>query len=378
MKMAQFRNKTILIATGLYPPDVGGPATYSYLLNEELPKYGWTVKILSFGEFRFLPKIFRHFVYAWKIFKIANNYQIIYVQDPVSVGLPVCLACWLRRRSYILKIVGDYAWEQGSQRFGVKDFLDDFSVNYKKYSWVVRLLKLIQTGVAKRADKIIVPSNYLKKIVSNWEIDPQKIKVIYNAFNVPAILPDKETLRSELKLKGKIMVSAGRLVPWKGFELIIKLMPNLLNHYPDLKLFIAGEGPDKNRLSRLIAENNLTNQVILTGRLVQTDLLKLIKAADLFVLNTSYEGFSHQLLEVMWCGTPIITTAVGGNIELIRNGENGLLLGFNNREGFLKGLKLILGNQNKATLLSDKAKKDVAGYNEGRMISELLNNLVEI
>ena len=141
--MAETDKKTILIATGLYPPDVGGPATYSYLLNQELPRRGWEVKILSFGEVRSWPKIIRHLAYGWKVFRLVRHYQIIYVQDPVSVGLPVCLACALARRSFILKIVGDYAWEQGSQRFGVIDLLDDFSLEYKKYIWPVKLLKLI-------------------------------------------------------------------------------------------------------------------------------------------------------------------------------------------------------------------------------------------
>ena len=373
--MTEKNKKTILIATGLYPPDVGGPATYSFLLNEELPKLGWEVKILSFGEVRSWPKIVRHLVYGWKVLRLARHYQIIYAQDPVSVGLPVCGACFLSRRKFILKIVGDYAWEQGNQRFGVKDFLDDFSLNYKKYAWPVKLLKLIQMGVARRAQKIIVPSHYLKKIVSNWGVDPNKIKVIYNAFNAPAILPDKEILRAELKLDGQIMVSAGRLVPWKGFAFLIELIPELIATYPGLKFYIAGSGPDHIFLAKLIGEKKLSDRIFLLGQLAQPELLKFIKASDLFVLNTSYEGFSHQLLEVMWCGTPIITTNVGGNPELITNGQNGFLFDHNDTEGIKEAISKILDNRPLSGQISEEARERVKLFNQEKMIGELVKEI---
>ncbi|MFA6254115.1 MAG: glycosyltransferase family 4 protein [Candidatus Paceibacterota bacterium] len=373
--MAETDKKTILIATGLYPPDVGGPATYSYLLNQELPRRGWEVKILSFGEVRSWPKIIRHLAYGWKVFRLVRHYQIIYVQDPVSVGLPVCLACALARRSFILKIVGDYAWEQGSQRFGVIDLLDDFSLEYKKYIWPVKLLKLIQRGVARRAQKIIVPSNYLKKIVSNWGVNSDKIKVIYNAFNSPEILPEKEVLQRELGLSGQIIISAGRLVPWKGFTLLIEIMPELLAVYPGLKLYIIGDGPDHDRLEKLITNKEMSGCIFLLGRLAQKELLKFIKAADLFVLNTSYEGFSHQLLEVMWCETPIVTTAVGGNVELIKDKENGLLVNFNDSSAMERTIKSVLADRQLASRLANNAQQTIAGFSRERMITQLLAHL---
>ena len=363
----------LLVATGLFPPDIGGPATYSKILNDELPSHGLSVKVLSFGEVRHLPKLIRHLAYAWKVFRLAPQSKIIYAQDPVSVGLPVMLACWLRRRSYFLKIVGDYAWEQGSQRFGVVDLLDDFSVR-NNYAWPVRILKKIQLLVAHRAQKVIVPSEYLKKIVGNWGALAEKIKVIYNAFEAPASLPAKETLRQELGFEGLVITSVGRLVPWKGFELLIDLMPELSEKFSNLKLYIIGEGPERNILEKLIAAKNLTN-VFLTGRLSQNELLKYIKASDIFVLNTSYEGFSHQLLEVMWCGTPMVTTAVGGNVELIKDDETGFLVGYNERAALKSAIENILVDSDLASRLSQAAETKVSEFSKDRMIEKLLNVL---
>jgi len=373
--MSQNRNKKILIATGIYPPDIGGPATYSKLLHDELPKRGFIADVLSFGEVRSWPKIIKHLIYMGKVIKHCRLADIIYVQDPVSVGLPVCLAGWLMRRKFILKIVGDYAWEQGSQRFNVKDFLDDFSSEYKKYSWPVRLLKLIQKKVADRAEKIIVPSEYLKKIVSNWGVNPDKIKVIYNAFDEPANLADKEKLRQELKFVGPVIISAGRLVPWKGFPVLIEVINGLKNNYPSLELLIIGEGPEKDNLEKKINTLNLSGRVKLLGRLSREELLKKVKAADIFILNTSYEGFSHQLLEVMWCGTPIITTNVGGNPELITNGENGYLVNYNDYEKIKEKIEKLLGDKEFSDSLAEQARKRVTSFTKERMISELIKEL---
>jgi len=363
----------LLIATGLFPPDIGGPATYSKILSVELPKRGILVKVLSFGEVRHLPKLVRHLVYTWKVFRLAPRGKVVYAQDPVSVGLPTMVACGLRRRSYFLKIVGDYAWEQGSQRFDVTDLLDDFSTR-NNYVWPVRVLKKIQLLVARRAQKVIVPSEYLKKIVGNWGVSKEKIEVIYNAFEAPASLPAKETLRQGLGLDGLVITSVGRLVPWKGFELLLDLMPELMEKFSNLKLFIIGEGPERNKLEKLVATKNLTN-VFLTGRLLQNELLKYIKASDVFALNTSYEGFSHQLLEVMWCGTPIVTTAVGGNVELIKDDETGFLVGYNERAALKSAIENILVDSDLASRLSQAAQTKVSEFSKDRMIDKLLKIL---
>ena len=163
----------VLIATGLYPPEIGGPATYSKILEEELPKRDIGVEILSFGEVRHLPKIVRHFVYFLKCLRRSAKADLIFAQDPVSVGLPSVLAAKILRKKFILKIVGDYAWEQWqikNEKLKNKNHklkfksLEEFQS--EKFDFLTELRRKIQKFVAKRADKIIVPSEYLKKIVS--------------------------------------------------------------------------------------------------------------------------------------------------------------------------------------------------------------------
>lgn len=366
----------ILIATGIYPPEIGGPATYSKLLFDKLPIQGITVDILPFRDVRGLPKIIRHIAYFVKVLSRGKTADIIFAQDPVSVGFPTMLAAKILRKRFFLKVVGDYAWEQGVQRFGVNDLLDEFSKRHRGYSFLVRVLKRIERNVAEHAEKIIVPSRYLKQIVINWGIDEQKIYVIYNAFSVTQTTERKEELRRILKLNGKIMVSVGRLVPWKGFGLLVELMPELIKKNPELKLYIIGEGPEFYDLRGLIDTQNLNDRVFLLGKLPHDIVLKYLRAADIFVLNTGYEGFSHQLLEVMAAGTPLVTTTVGGNTELIDANETGVLVGYNDKVGIKEGVEKILSDKIFSNKISVNAQKKVQEFTEARTVQETVKQLI--
>ena len=316
----------------------------------------------------------RHTGYFFKVLFRARDCDIIYAQDPVSVGLPACLVALILRKPFYLKIVGDYAWEQGVQRFGVTDLLDEFSTR-NRYSFLVRVMKYIQTKVARYATRIIVPSKYLKRIVMNWGIAGDKISIIYNAFEPLETLATREVLRRKLGFSGKVISSVGRLVPWKGFEGLISVFSELQKNKPALRLVIVGEGPDRDTLEQCAQKLRVADAVLFTGRLAQHEMLEYVKASDVFVLNTSYEGFSHQLLEVLAVGTPCVTTNVGGNVEIIRDGENGLLFPYNDLPKLKKSIELVLGDKDLVERITANGQNAVLSYSSDRMISELMQEL---
>ena len=379
----------ILICTGIYPPDIGGPATYSKLLFDELPKRGVGVKVLSFGAVRHLPKVVRHFVYFFKALKMGKRADVIFAQDPVSVGLPAMWAARILRKKFILKVVGDYAWEQSA--FGgqnKKEFITPEEFQDKKFDFKTEIRRKIQKWVAKRAKTIIVPSNYLKNIVMKWGIGEDNIKVIYNAFDTPALSGTKEELRKKLGLSGFVLVSAGRLVSWKGFDKLIEIMPELLKEIPDAKLLIIGSGPEEENLKSKIsrpqrqsaamagaANLKIKENVFLVGQVSHDKALKYLKTGDIFVLNTGYEGFSHFLLEAMAMEIPIITTNVGGNPELIENGKNGILAEYNNKEELRKKIIELIKNKTLKKELTENAKQKVAEFGKERMLEETIKIL---
>ena len=366
----------ILIATGIYPPEIGGPATYSKLLHDMLPDKGIETKVLPFNSVGFAPKIFKHFFYFLKVLKEGKDVDIIYAQDTVSVGFVSAFAAKILKKKFIVKIVGDHAWEQGMQRYGVTDLLDEFSTKHG-YGFVVELFKKLQTYSAKHADGVVVPSNYLKGIVLNWGVEPDKITVVYNAFDRPRHkILEKTELRKKYNLTGPIIISAGRLVPWKGFEQLIDTFFELRKKYNDALLIIAGEGSSRQSIEKKIKQLGLKESVMLTGKLPQDKLYEYVVASDVFVLNTSYEGLSHQLLEVMYLKTPIVTTKVGGNPELIVNGESGILTNYNDHQAIYDAIQKILSANSFSAKLTENAYTKVAEFTQESMLNNISNYLL--
>ncbi len=279
----------VVIATPLYPPEIGGPATYAALLEAGLPAEGIDVELVKFSEVRRLPKLIRHWAYYRRVLQAARRADAVLALDPVSVGLPAMKAAQKAGKKFVVKIVGDYAWEQGQQRFGVTESLDDF-VKTRQHSFFVRVLQRIQTRVARSADQIIVPSEYLQEIVEHWGIPKKKVLVIHNSIRLPEHIPTQQKKEGEF-----LVVSAGRCVPWKGFEAIERVA----QPHSNWRVFIASDLP-------------------------RAEALGWMKAADVFVLNSQYEGFSHTLVEAMTLGTPVIATSTGGNTKLVS--DVGLLI----------------------------------------------------
>ena len=355
--------KRILLITGLFPPDIGGPATYSKFLIEELPLRGIGVRLAYFGKVRHFPPVVRHVWFLFIILWRSRGVNLLFAQDPVSVGLPTMLAAKIFRKKIILKIVGDYAWEQGVQRWRVKELLDDFIK--KSYGGWVWFFKLVERWVADHAADIIVPSEYLKRVVIRWGVDAEKIVVIPNA-HVSSFDKNPE-------VRGKsdhpIILSAGRLTPWKGMRELIEIMPGIREKIPNAELWIVGDGPEQGRLQDQIKGSGLEESVKLLGKKSHLELGELLGKSEIFALNTGYEGFSHIILEAMAAGLPIITTLVGGNPELVRDGIDGFLVSFQDNASLLDKIILLLQDQALREGLGRNAMERAKEFSLDRMLT---------
>jgi glycosyltransferase involved in cell wall biosynthesis len=353
----------ILICTGIYPPDIGGPATYSKLLFDELPRRGFKVEVLSFGSVRHLPKIIRHMVYFFRILKRALHSDIIFAQDPVSVGLPSCVVSKILGKKFVIRVAGDYAWEQAAQRFNVKENIDGFQ--NKKYGIKTEFLRSVQKFTANRANAIITPSIYFKNLVSGWMKNKNKNKVnaIYNGIKL-------SEYTSETKQKEKIILSAGRLVPWKGFDVLIEIMTEL----PDWRFIIVGSGPEENNLKLKIETLKLENRVELVGSVPREKMTEFLEKSKIFVLNTSFESFSFQVVEAMNVGIPVITTRIGNLSEIITDGKEGILVEPNNKKEIIDNIKKLAQNKDFYEEIIKNAKIKAQKFS----IENTLNNLEQL
>jgi glycosyltransferase involved in cell wall biosynthesis len=369
--MEKIANIKVLIATGLYSPEIGGPATYTKMLEEKLCDHGVDLTILPFGTVRHFPKVVRHAVFMWKVWQLSRSNDVIYALDSISVGVPAWLVSVVTGKPFLVRLGGDYAWEQGQQRFGLEMTLDEYTRSPKKAAFFVRALAFIQSFIVKRAKIVIAPSEYLKSIITTWGVDPLKIRVIYSALFPLEVNVPKAVIREQLEYKGTVITTVGRLVPWKGFRELIDVVAGLREEMPGISLVIIGDGPLHAELQNKITQLKLQNHVRLVGRLGKDALGAAIKGSDLFVLNTAYEGLSHQLLEVMDLGVPIITTNIGGNPELITDGISGVLVEVGDSEGLSSAIKQVVANESTQVRLTQNARLRIQDFSQDAVVAKL-------
>ncbi len=337
--------KKILIATGVYPPESGGPATNTAMLEEYLPKHGFEVSVLPFRTVRHLPPGVRHAAYWWRLWRLSRKTDYIFAQDTVSVGFPAALAARVSRTKLIVRVPGDYAWEQGRARFGVTQSLDEFDPHI--HGWRVRLLHWMQSFTVRSAVHVIAPSAYQYPQIVSWGVPPERVVLIYNGIKLPianAVLPTEHP-------DGFLVVSVGRFVPWKHMDGLIRVV----SKESSWKLVLVGDGPETPKLKSLVKELGVDSKVSFVGQLDRAHALGWVRIASAYVINSSYEGLAHQLLEAMALGVPIIATRVGGNTELIKDEKQGLLIPAENDEALHAALKRLHANPEEAKRFAEAA-----------------------
>jgi glycosyltransferase involved in cell wall biosynthesis len=305
----------ILIATPLLPPDSGGPAREAAMLLDGLPRLGLETVVYSFGEVRHLPKGIRHIKYFFGLLSRMKNVTQIIAIDTFSVCLPAALVSKFTGTDLVVRVPGDFVWEQSTQRFGVTDTIEEFQK--RKYGLKVEIFRRIQKWSVSRASVVVVPSDFFKRIVEKWGIPSDRIRKIYLGIDKleEAKLPSPTP-------QGCTIISAGRFVPWKGFSMLIDLLDQLPREW---NLVLIGDGPDKKDLVKKVHALGLESRTRFTGSIEHSELLGWLKTGSVFVLNTSFESFSFQILEAMMSGIPVVSTRVGSIPELIREGIDGVL-----------------------------------------------------
>ena len=157
---------------------------------------------------------------------------------------------------------------------------------------------------------------------SRWGLDPERVSVLPNPAPELPELPSRDELRAELGFDGTTLVFAGRLGPQKSLDVALEALVDV----PDVTLAVAGDGPERSALERRVGELGLDGRVRFLGSVPRASVLRLFRAADASVLPSAWENFPHTVVEALAVGCPVIATAVGGVPEVVRDGENGLLV----------------------------------------------------
>jgi glycosyltransferase involved in cell wall biosynthesis len=259
----------------------------------------------------------------------------------------------------VQKVVGDWAWERATNKGWVKDNFEQFQRS--KYGLKVEALKVLRTLCVRRAETVIAPSRYLARWISYWGAAEKKITVVYNAVEVFSPTPLPVPLSTPVKI-----VTVGRLVPWKQVDHLIVAIAECLG----AGLVIVGDGPERAHLEELTRAYGLTERVYFAGQRNREETLALMAACDLFVLNSTYEGLPHVVLEAMSAGLPVVATAVGGTAEVVHDGKNGVLIAPTANGTLLKAFLKLVSSPAERQRLADEAKATIERFRLSAMVEE--------
>jgi glycosyltransferase involved in cell wall biosynthesis len=360
----------ILMTTGIFSPDIGGPATYVPAMSSELVKRGHKVGVVTLSDTlnhddrsyvfhvhrirRSLFKPLRFLLTVLRIFQLGRHVQLLYVN---GLFLEAVVANFFLRKPLVQKIVGDWAWERATNKGWVADGFEDFQE--RRHSLKIELLKTLRRFCAHRADAVIVPSQYVGRALTGWGVADSRTIVIYNA------VEPRSSPRATIPLSTRFnLVTASRLIALKQIDQLIES----LIECSDVGLVIVGDGPERGRLEELVRTRRLVDRVYFAGQRTRDDTLELMAACDVFVLNSTHEGFPHVVLEAMNVGLPVIATAVGGTPELVRHGKNGLLISPNANGALLVALSKLLSSSEEREKLAAGAQNTSRRFQWSAMI----------
>lgn len=334
----------LFVASGIFHPEAGGPATYLKTMLPALQEAGWNARVLTFGE----PSSAE---YAYPVARVARaSYPIRQARYAFAsrrhldwadlvYAHTIDLPLWGGRdKPRVIKVVGDQAWERCIRRGWIPADLSIDDFQGFRGDWRVRWQKASRSRQIAAMDAVIVPSQYLRRMALAWGVEPRKAHVIYNA--LPPIERHGQTraeIRAQLNWDDRpTLITVARLQRWKGIDHLIEAQRQM----PDWRLVVVGDGPDRPRLAKLAAP--LGDRVQFKGQLTRQQAHRLIQAADGLALYSGYEGLSHTLLESLHLGTPVLASDIGGNPEIVEHGRNGLLAPAGNKAALQRGIMELL------------------------------------
>lgn len=192
-----------------------------------------------------------------------------------------------------------------------------------------RLIRPLIRWSLRRAAGIIAVSRSLKQLIMGLGISESRIHVIGNGVDLTRFEPmDRREARRKLRLplEAQLVVSVGSLNEHKNHARLILAFKEIVPRWPELRLYILGEGHLRETLEKLASDNGLHGRIFLPGPQANEDLKWWYSAADLTCLSSSREGWPNVLLESFACGIPVVATNVGGVSEVITSPEHGILV----------------------------------------------------
>jgi glycosyltransferase involved in cell wall biosynthesis len=372
----------VLVISGIWPPDVGGPASHAPQVASFLQSRGHGVVVVTTASApppsatfpvhwvsRSLPKGVVHVRTGLEVARRAARVDVVYTTGMFGRS---AVGATLARRPYIVKLTADPAFERARRRGIAGGNVDQFQA--ASAGPKVRALRLARDAELRGAAHVFTPSSYLGELAVSWGVAPARVSVLPNpAPELPESEP-REVLRASFGMDRLTLAFAGRLTAQKSLGLALRA----ISQVDGVDLLIAGEGDERAPLEDAAAKLALSERVRFLGPLARDRVIDLFRAADAAILSSSWENFPHAVVEALAAGTPVIATRAGGVAEVVHDEVNGLIVPADDAEALGAAVRRFAGDAELRERLRAAAVPSVAEYAPARVFGRLEATLLEV
>jgi len=183
---------------------------------------------------------------------------------------------------------------------------------------------------------VAICENVKASVQQGLGVKPEKIKRVNNGVDLKRFMPLTETAPKDTVE----IITTGTMYPIKNHELIIHVFQKLYQEYPFIRLTILGDGEKRKDLEQMVSRYQLEQAVDMPG--IKKDVSSYLQNADIYVSASLTEGLPLSILEAMACGLPVVATDAGGTVDIVKTGENGIIIPKNDADALYRALKAMI------------------------------------
>ncbi|MFK7974485.1 MAG: glycosyltransferase family 4 protein [Halioglobus sp.] len=285
---------------------------------------------------RGLRAVFRLLPYLWRVWRLCGRVDVVHLMANSGWSwqlfcAPVLWIGWLRSTPVIVNYRGGEA-----------------------ESYLAQSARWVRPSLS-RAASLVVPSGFLQDVFSRFDIASA---VIPNIIDLETFSPPS---RVDSRTEFTLAVTRN-LEPIYGLDVAIRALSIAHKVVPELRLVVAGSGPQRAELEALVAELGLNDTVDFCGRLSREEIVDLYHRADAALNPTHVDNMPNSVLEALACGLPVISTDVGGVPFIVQDGKTAVLVPPNDAEAMAEAMVRVRQDESLRLSLSDAGRVDVTQY----------------
>lgn len=316
---------SVLIATGIFPPDVGGPATHAGKIAQHFAEQDRSVSVVCFGETDDVSGVSRRteesvkvvrvskraarfvkwYRYARELFRAARQTDVVYAFDLTTAGLPAALYCRIADKPLLVRMGGDPTWERtverGERFISFPEYFER-GLDRADRPWFHKVVAF----VLRTARNVSVDHGAMRNhVIERYAVHPSRVTVVPNPCEISTnVVPGKSEPLSVLY--------AGRIVGYKNLPNLVRAMAIVRQTIPDAQLRIVGDGPALSELRNAIVDAGSTVDVVVEKAMSRTDLEKAIDASSIVVMPALSEFNPNVALDALARMRPVAISQGNG------------------------------------------------------------------